>query len=300
MAFFQAEDLRIVSGLADDAGTVEDALERLPAKGVAQIGIESDVDAGLGPAGCAAGAVEQNDVFVEVGVVVDRWTPMRIRIFIVPRARGGEDGAEPATEAGFGPLAEVKLIHFTLWGEAVFKGHAGGCYALRGNSAGVVGEEEIKKIAFAVEDDACVAVTAGEEAVFGVAIAGIAGFENNTEILDGGSVVARDCGTDLGSGEAVAGAAEFRFVVVEEEERAVCIAPDRFKPDRAVFGGIESDFAGCAEIGLIGAAADVWDASGMEEVHDACGPECGAVAVDNRGEFDPGREGERGRLGKGS
>lgn len=51
---------------------------------------------------------------------------------------------------------------------------------------------------------------------------------------------------------------------------------------------------------LIGAAADVGDATGMEEVHDACGPECGAVAVDNRGKFDPGREGERGRLGKGN
>ena len=165
---------------------------------------------------------------------------------------------------------------------------------MRGNSAGVVGEEEIKEIAFAVENDACVAVAAGEKAVFGFAIAGIAGFENNAEILDGGSVVARDCGTDLRSREAVARAAEFRFVVVEEEERAVCIAPDRFKPDRAVFGGIESDFASCAEIKLIGAAADVWDASGMEEVHDACGPECGAVAVDYRREFDPAREGERG------
>ena len=47
------------------------------------------------------------------------------------------------------------------------------------------------------------------------------------------------------------------------EERAVLVAPE-----------------------LVGAAADVWDACGVEEVHDAAGPESGAVAVDDRWEFD--------------
>ena len=63
------------------------------------------------------------------------------------------------------------------------------------------------------------------------------------------------------------------------EERAVLVAPDGFKPDGAMFGGIENDLAGIAQMEVVGAAADVWDACGVEEVHDSAGPEGGAVAV---------------------
>ena len=299
MTFFEAKHLRIIARLADGFGIVEDALEGFPVEGVAQIGIKGDVDAGLGPAGGAAGAIEQNHVLIELGVVVNRRTPMRIGVIALPGACSGKDGAELAAEAGFVPLSPIEFIHFSYGGEAVFKGHAGGGYALRRGWPGVVSEEEIEEFLFAVEDHTYVAMTAGEEAVLSVAIDGIAGFENDAEIVHGGSVIAGDCGPDFGSSETVARAALFRFVVIEEEEGAVCIAPDGFKPDRAVFGGIEDDFAGFAKIELVGATADVWDASGMEEVHDASGPESGTVAIDYRWEFDARSRREDGSLGEG-
>ena len=299
MTFFEAKHLRIIARLADGSGIVEDALEGFPGEGVAQIGIKGDVYASLGPAGGAAGAIEENHVPIEVGVVVNRRTPMRIGVSALPGAHSGKDGAELAAETGFGPLSRVEFIYLSRGGEAVFKGHAGGGYALRNGWPGVVSEEEIEELLFAVEDHTCVAMTAGKEAVLSVAIDGIAGFENDAEIVHGGSVIAGDCGTDFGSGETVARAAVFRLVVVEEEEGAVLIAPDGFKPDRAVFGGIEDDFAGFAKIELVGATADVWDASGMEEVHGASGPESGTVAIDYRWEFDAGSWREDGTLGEG-
>ncbi len=294
LAFFESKDLRIVARLTDDIGSVEHALERFPIEWIAQIGIEGDVDAGLGPAGSAAGAVEQNDVLVEVRVVVDGRTPMGIGVFRLPGASCGEDGAELAAKAGFVPLTHVELLHFAWGGCAVFKGHAGGGDSLRSSGAGVVGEEEVEEFVFTVEDDAGVAVATGEEAVFGIAIDGVARFENDAEIVDGGSVITRNCGTDFGSGEVAPWAAQFRLVVVEEEECAVFITPDGFKPDGTVFGGIENDLAGIAQIELVGAAADVWNAGGMEEVHDAIGPEGGAVAVDDGWELDAGSESEGG------
>lgn len=57
-AGFEAEDLRVVAGLACDVARAQDFLEGAPSEGVAKVGVEGDVDAGLRPARGAAGTVE--------------------------------------------------------------------------------------------------------------------------------------------------------------------------------------------------------------------------------------------------
>ena len=175
---------------------------------------------------------------------MDGWAPVGIGVFGLPTASGREDGGDFAAEARFFKFAEVEFVYFAYWGETIFEGHACGGDALGGSRASVVGEEEVEEFTFFVEDYARVAVTAGEEAVLGVAIDGVARFEDYAEVLDGCSVVAGDGGSDFGSGEVCAGAALLRFVVIEEEEGAVGVAPDGFKPNGAVIFGIEFHFAG--------------------------------------------------------
>ena len=243
----------VVAGLAYDVAWTEDTLKRTPGEGVAQVGVKGNVDARLRPAGVAAGTVEQNDVFIEVGVVVDGGAPMRIGVFGSPGAGGGEDRGEAAAEAGFFEFAEVEFVDLTDGSEAVFKSHAGGRDTLGRSGAGVVGEEEIEKIAVFVKDDAYVTVAAGEEAVFGVAVDGVAGLEDDAEVFDGGTVIAGDGGTDFWGGKVGAGAALFGFMVVEEEDGAVFVAPGGFKPDGTVLFGVEFDFAGIRKLELIGA-----------------------------------------------
>lgn len=168
---------------------------------------------------------------------------MGVCVFSLPGAGGGEDGGEPAAETGFFEFAEVELFDFANWGEPIFESHSGGSDTLRGGGAGVVGEEEVEEFAVFVEDDTDISMAAGEEPVFGVAIDGVTRFEDDAEVLDGGTVVTGDGRSYFWGGEVGAGTTLFWFVVVEKEQSAVVVAPDRFKPDRAVPYGVEFDFA---------------------------------------------------------
>ncbi len=259
-AGFQTEDLWIVAGLAGYVARTEHSLEGTPGEGVAQIGVKGNVDARLRPAGVTARTVEEDDVFVEVGVVVDGGAPMGIGVFGLPGASGWEDGRDFAAEAGFFEFAEVELFDIAYGCEAIFESHAGGGDALGRSGAGVVGKEEIEEFSVFVEDDADVAVAAGEETVFSIAVDGVAGLKNDAEVLDSGTVVAGNGSSDFGGGEVGTAAALFWLVVVEEQEGAVIVAPDGFKPDGAVLFGIEIYFAGICEAELIGAGGEVWDA----------------------------------------
>ena len=225
--------------------------------------------------------IHEDDEPPQVGVPVNGGAPVRVRVGSLPGNARGEDGGDVAADAGFTPSAAVVLGDGAGGIAACVIGHAGDGDALFFEGAGVVGEEEVEEAALAVEDDGEIAVAAGEEAVFGVAIDGVAGIENDAEVADGFSIVVGDGGTDARAGKFVGCADAAGFVVVPEEERAIRVPVDGFKPYGLVVFGVEVDVDGVGEGELIGAVAAGGDAGGMEDIELAIEPGGCGITVDD-------------------
>ena len=285
---FQAEDLRIVAGRMADLGGFKNAPGIDPVLRSGEIGVEGRIDADLRPAGLAAGVVHEDDVLFQEGVPVNGRTPMGVRVRLLPGDGGGEDGGHVTAATGLFPGAVMEFLDGGTGLETVGEWHTGDRDALLVESAAVVSKKEIEEVAITVGDDGKIAVTAGEEAVFGVAIDRVTGFEYEPKILDRFSVVVGDGGADAGGSEIVAFADATRFIVIPEKERSVFIAPDGLKPDRFMFGRVEINAFSVGEAELIPALATSGDAGGVEDVEFTVGPHGGGVTVDDFGKFDFG------------
>src|SRR5688572_3368507 len=119
---------------------------------------------------------------------MNRWAPMRVRIRLLPGDRGGKNRCHVTAATRLLPGHAMIRSHGRTGLQSLGKRHAGDGDTLFFQSTGVVSKKKVNEIVFAVRDYGEVAVAAGEETVFGVAIDRITGLKDDPEVVDGFAV----------------------------------------------------------------------------------------------------------------
>ena len=222
-------------------------------------------------------------------VPVNRWTPERIGVTVLPGPRRRKNGLYMPSNSRFPPIFRVILVNRAGRLIPVLERHPRHRDALFLHLPAVVGEKEIEVLLFPVKNYRSVSVPAGKEAILCAAVHRIPGFQNNPKILHRLAPIPRDGRPHFRSRQRISPADPARFVVVPKKQRAVLVLPCRFKPHRLMIGGIEFYRFRKAQRELAGPPADRRNSSGMEEVQSTAGPERSAISINHGRQIDTRR-----------